>query len=64
MKTNLTVKDEEKRRKGFAVVRQSVDPQWTKWAVIYPDSAKRNTEWHDEEYLALNAADLFNGRNL
>ena len=41
-----------------AVVRQSLDRQWPKWAVIYPD---RETRWFDSESTALLAADDYNG---
>lgn len=43
-----------------AIVRQSHDKQWPKWAVIYPD---RRTQWFDSESTALLASDDYNGNH-
>jgi hypothetical protein len=41
-----------------AIVRPSLDKQWPKWVVIYPD---REAKWFDSESQALLAADDYNG---
>lgn len=52
-----------------AVVRQSKDRLWPKWAVIYPERTQRthhdkvDVRWFDSESQALLAADDYNGEH-
>ena len=43
---------------GLAVVRQSIDPAWQRWACIYPRNQK--TRWFKSRDAAQRAADKYN----
>ena len=43
-----------------AIVKQSHNKHWPKWAVIYPN---KPTEWFDSESQALLASDDYNGEH-